>query len=367
MVTSQYGCRDTTGYFIDVYPQPVSEFSALPTHQTYPSSRIELENLTNDGFWDFLWDFDDGQTSPEKEPGFHVYGDWGDYDISLSVSSSNCSHSVSHRIRILPPPPVAGFDQPGPGCVPHGVQFVNTSAYGHSYLWEFGDGNTSSEPEPYHVYEEAGIYQVRLMVTGDGGTEFAYREVVVYRQPEVNFMVSPELVMLPGQHVQLFNQSLYGNRYLWNFGDGNESGEKSPLHLYREEGWYDISLSVWTEHECYGELVRQNAVRATGEGIIVFPNAFRPDPSGPSGGYHDPDAENPNRVFYPLHAGIDQYRLEIYNRWGELLFISEDVNIGWDGYHQGRLCKLDVYVWKVWGTYLNGEKFIKAGDVTLLR
>ncbi len=364
---SEYGCRDSMGYHIDVYPQPVSRFTALPTHQTWPSATIEIENMTNPGNWDFEWNFDDGTTSVEKDPGAHEYGDWGEYEIGLYVSSTNCSHSISRRIRILPPPPVAEFEHPGPGCAPHGVQFRNNSVYGSSYFWEFGDGNTSADPEPYHIFEEPGLYSVKLTVTGAGGAEFAYREVEVYRLPEVSFMVSPELVMLPGQKVQLFNESKFGSSYLWDFGDGIQSGLESPIHQYTETGDYDIRLSVWTDDGCYGEMTKHNAVTVTGEGIIAFPNAFRPDIYGPSGGSYNRNALNPNTVFYPLHAGIEEYRLEIYNRWGELLFVSEDIEIGWDGYYQGKISKQDVYVWKAWGNYINGEEFIKAGDVTLLR
>jgi PKD repeat protein len=364
---SRYGCRDTMSYQIEVYPQPVSEFIALPTHQTWPSARVELTNTTNPGLWNFAWDFDDGNTSNLRDPGHHTFSDYGEYDISLHVSSANCSHSVAHKVHILPAPPIPNFNKPDPGCVPHPVQFVNNSVYGHTWLWEFGDGHTSTEAEPFHVYEIPGIYNVILTVTGDGGTRVAYREVEAYTLPVADFTVAPELVMLPNQQVQLYNLSEYGSRYLWDMGDGTQSAEQNPKHQYTETGEYDISLQVWTVNECYSEVIKYNAVRVTGEGIIKYPNAFKPDIYGPSGGYYDRNAINPNTVFYPLHAGIEDYQLEIYNRWGELLFVSEDVNIGWDGYYKGKISKQDVYVWKVWGTFINGEAFIKAGDVTLLR
>jgi len=173
--------------------------------------------------------------------------------------------------------------------------------------------------------------------------------------------------MLPEQPVQLYNLTSNGHIFSWDFGDHNGSGEESPRHLYQATGEYDITLQVWTEHNCYGEMIKHGAVRVTGEGIIKFPNAFRPDPSGPSGGYYDRDAINPNTVFYPLNAGVEEYRLDIYNRWGEHLFTSNDIEIGWDGYYQGKIAKQDVYVWKVWGTFINGKTFVEAGDVTLLR
>jgi PKD repeat protein len=184
--------------------------------------------------------------------------------------------------------------------------------------------------------------------------------------PEVDFDVAPELVMLP-QELQMFNKSRYGSIWAWDFGDGGVSEDKSPRYQYTSPGIYDIILRAWTEDGCFGEMIKHNAVRVEGEGIMKFPNAFRPDASGPSGGRYDSNAPNPNTIFYPFHSGVDEYRLEIFNRWGELLFVSEDIEIGWDGYYKGRLSKEDVYVWKVRGTFINGIKFIDAGDVTLLR
>jgi gliding motility-associated-like protein len=64
---------------------------------------------------------------------------------------------------------------------------------------------------------------------------------------------------------------------------------------------------------------------------------------------------------------VKEYKLEIYDRWGELIFESNDVTIGWDGYFKGKLCKSDVYIWKAKGKFYNGSSFNKAGDVTILQ
>jgi PKD repeat protein len=145
------------------------------------------------------------------------------------------------------------------------------------------------------------------------------------------------------------------------------STEKSPRHLYTATGIYTITLDVWTEHGCTGRMELPEAVTVEGEGLIKFPNAFRPDKSGPTGGYYDIADATGNHIFRPFWKGVVNYRLEIYNRWGEFLYRSEDVMKGWDGYYQGNLAKQDVYVWKVWVTFTNGQKLVDAGDVTLLR
>jgi PKD repeat protein len=238
--------------------------------------------------------------------------------------------------------------------------------YGDSYLWDFDDGTTSTEFEPVHTFEEYGYYNVKLTVTGQGGTEYAYSLVEVYRMPLVEFRVEPELVMLPDDEIRLFNLSRYGSFYLWDFGDGSTSTEESPWHLYTAVGQYDVSLEVSTEHGCTDFLVEPGAVTVEAEGVILFPNAFKPDLHGPNGGYYDLRAQEKNNIFHPYWEGVAVYNLEIYTRWGEKLFSTTEVNQGWDGYFKENLCQQDVYVFKSWGVFVNGELFKVKGDVTLI-
>jgi len=364
--TSRFGCVDSHVDSVNVYTQPNVEFIASPTHQTYPSSTVELTNMTNQGYWSYQWDLGDGSTSNLEDPPAHSYSTWGEYVIWLSASTPYCSDSISHAIRIFPTAPVAAFDTIIGACEPYTVQFQNQSLYGDSYLWNFDDGTTSTEVNPVHTFNEYGLYNVRLTVTGQGGTEYAYRQVEVYHMPYVNFRVDPELVMLPDEEIRLFNLSKYGSSYLWDFGDGNTSVEQNPRHLYTAVGVYDISLEVTTDHGCVDRLVLPEAVTVEGEGVILFPNAFKPDLDGPNGGYYDLLARERNNIFHPYWEGVADFHMEIYTRWGEKLFYTDDVNIGWDGYFKETLCGQDVYVYKAWGFFLNGQLFNVKGDVTLL-
>ncbi len=364
--TSEYGCVDSITDSINVYAQPDAEFITSPTHQTYPSSSVSFTNVTNPGTWAYQWEMGDGFTTSMENPQTHTYSTWGDYEIKLYVSSDHCSDSVSHSIRIFPTVPVAEFDPVVPDCEPLTVQFRNTSLYGDTYLWEFDDGTSSAEFEPLHTFSEYGYYNVKLTVTGEGGREYAYRQVEVYRMPLVDFSVAPELVMLPDDEIRLFNLSKYGSSYLWDFGDGNTSTEDNPSHLYTALGDYDISLDVWTEHGCTDRLIKPALVTVMGEGLILFPNAFKPDLDGPNGGYYKLNESVKNNIFHPYWEGVVEYHLVIYNRWGEKLYYSDDVNRGWDGYNKGTLCSQAVYVWKSWGFFTNGEVFQEMGDVTLL-
>jgi PKD repeat protein len=364
--TSKFGCVDSASALIDVYAQPDVEFLATPPIQMYPSTAVDVTNMSNPGNWEYHWSMGDGTSSSQENPATHEYGQWGDFTIWLKASTPHCVDSVAHTIRIEPAIPIAVFDSLVPGCEPHAVQFRNNSIYGESYLWEFGDGTSSTAFEPEHIYQESGIYNVKLTVTGEGGTEVAYRQIEVYRMPEVDFRVAPDLVQLPEDEIKLFNLSKYGETYLWDFGDGTTSVEENPRHLYTRVGQYDISLEVVTEDGCTDYLLKPAIVTVEGEGYIYFPNAFKPDLDGPNGGYYSLSEPEKNNIFHPYWQGVAEYNLEVYTRWGEKLFYSNDVNLGWDGYNEGTLSAQGVYVFRSWGFFLNGKTFDIRGDVTLL-
>ena len=99
---------------------------------------------------------------------------------------------------------------------------------------------------------------------------------------------------------------------------------------------------------------------------VIFPNAFTPNDLGESGGYYNVNSLD-NDIFFPRTSGVVEYSLQIFNRWGELIFESNDIKQGWDGYYSGKLCETGVYVWKARVKMNNGYLFRKMGDVTLLR
>ncbi|MBK6522253.1 MAG: gliding motility-associated C-terminal domain-containing protein [Sphingobacteriaceae bacterium] len=108
--------------------------------------------------------------------------------------------------------------------------------------------------------------------------------------------------------------------------------------------------------------------RITVKSTIQFPNAFTPNTGGPNGGGYDPNNPN-NTVFFPFTSGVkeDGYDLKVFNRYGELIFQTTDLKVGWDGYFNGKLCQQDAYVWKANITFFDGTVFNKVGSVTLLR
>ncbi len=368
---SEYGCRDSAKRTVKVYPSPIADFTVEPTLKYYPEATFLLTNLTNKGNFSYLWDFGDGNQSTTATPESHTYARWAKkenqyiYRIGYKVFNDFCRDSTFTDVTLMPPIPITNFDSSKAGCTPVTVHFTNHSLWGDEYLWEFDDGTVSTTTHPAHTFINPGEYNVKLTVRGEGGESFQYKTVKVFPKPTVKFTVEPRLVMLPDDKIKCYNLTNDGTRYYWKFGDGNFSSEVDPMHEYKTLGKYDIELIAWSEFDCSDSMTLEQVVKVDGYGEIQYPNAFTPNTNGPNGGHYDPK-DMTNNVFFPYYKGVAEYHMEIYNRWGELLFVSDNVDIGWDGYFKGKLCKQDVYAYKTKGKFFNGKDFVKSGDITLI-
>lgn len=286
------------------------------------------------------------------------------YRWVIDVEGCTSYDDVSVEYR---PVPDAGFiTDVDEGCWPLDVLFTNYSVgvQNRDYHWDFGDGNSSGDQNPLHTFEDPGNYSVTLTVPGPDGIEGRYQKIIrVYDHPQAAFSVMPEVVYVPGDEVRFFDLSVDAADYLWDFGDGNSSSEAHPVHEYTEGGLYDVMLHVTNEFGCEDSTVIEGAVTAISKGFIKFPNAFRPRPDG--GSSHQ--ASETNIRFRPVYRDVDSYQIQIYNRWGQLIYESTDIDEGWNGLYKGQLAPQAVYVWRVSGTFVNGEEFRETGSVLLVR
>lgn len=379
---SEFDCVDDTVKQITVWATPRALIGVEPPLKEFPDNTFNIINQSSPAAdsWHYKWYFDDNTYSTDKNPGTHSYTRWGHkekgftYDVSLAVNSPHCKDSTSKIVYLMPPKPIADFTQSqANGCAPHEVHFVNNSQYGENYEWDFDDGSQPViEFQPIHVFSKPGYYRVKLKVTGEGGENFDYGIIRVYPTPNADFVAYPSRVMLPDATVRLQNLTTDCDScsYDWDMGDGTKYiNQKDPNHTYKGMGEFRISL--WAERKysdaiCRDSISKYPAVWVEGIGYVKFPDAFKPNPSGPNGGAYD-EHDMKNEVFHPIHYGVVEYKLMIFTRWGEQVFTSSDVKVGWDGYINGRLAEQGVYVWRAIGTFTNGKVFDQRGTVTLLR
>lgn len=252
------------------------------------------------------------------------------------------------------------------GCSPLKVSFKSLAGSGDSCSWYFGDAGYSSLKNPVWIFDNAGEYTITLQVFSSGVKSVSSVVINVHPKPMAKFEITPEYAVLPRDEISFHNYSEGAEKYFWSFGDGTTSDLFEPRHNYRKYSSYNVQLTAISEFGCSDSLVIYNAFSSSGS-YIEFPNAFIPNSTGPSGGYFSPKSDEASQIFHPVFSGVADYQLRIFSKRGILIFESNDVNYGWDGYYKGQLCDPGVYVWKVRGNFINSGQFTKVGDVTLLK
>ncbi|MFT4535737.1 MAG: PKD repeat protein [Saprospiraceae bacterium] len=195
----------------------------------------------------YFWDFGDGQFSIESDP-VHNYIDDGVYTVTLTVASI-CGDESKQEIVVVANPPTADFiADVEEGCEPLTVQFTsNSSNNTDDYVWTFegGSPSTSGEENPTVTYEVAGDWDVTLTVLNETGDDVLQitEYISVLGQPVSDFSYT-----VNASDVDFTNFSVFGDTYIWTFGDGSSSTEEEPTHTYDEDGTYTVVLTV--ENEC---------------------------------------------------------------------------------------------------------------------
>ncbi|MCK9562588.1 MAG: PKD domain-containing protein [Bacteroidales bacterium] len=367
-VESHMGCVSRITKDILVFPSPKPTFVPSASYVILPESTIEFTNTT-EGNWSYEWNFGDGSPiSYTSQPLPHKYLRTGTYPVILKAYSPECQDTVIHYIVVAGKNVRAGYVASESGCEPLDVQFSNTSENALEFEWDFGDGSFSTEEHPQHVYTEPGTYVVQLTARNDDETDInRSHAITVYEAPRAQFSINPDIVYVPDAIIQTYNQSYNAAHSQWYFGDGTTSSEHQPSHQYQTEGMYDIALAVESFDGCKDSIMIREAVEVLLECGLKFPNAFTPIEDQNDGYYDSSVPEITNDIFHPIFNNIIEYQLQIFNRWGEIVFESTELERGWNGYYQNSMSKSDVYVWKCQATCLGGKNIELLGNVTLLR
>ena len=311
----------------------------------------------------FTWDFGDG--SPRITAGtasvFHSYAAPGTYNVNLVLTDTaycNAPDSLTVQVRVAALVK-AQFTTPPTGCVPYTAEFTNTSLAGQSFQWNFGDGGTSTDINPTHLYSAAGTYTITLIANDPGTcnlTDTTRQTITVANNPTANFNFSP-VTPIENTPTTFTNQSSPDAvNFIWNFGDGATLQTTSRLavtHQFNVTGTYNVCLVAINAAGCPDTTCQPVSALVTD--AVDVPNAFTPLSSDIN-----------NKVFV-RGFGITKLQFVIWNRWGQKVFETNDVNIGWDGKFKGVVQPMDVYAFTLSVEFSDGKKATRKGDITLIR
>lgn len=230
-ITNACGSDSTCSTFNATCPLPSAAFSDSTDGLTYYFSDLSGNSPTT-----WLWDFGDGNISTQQNP-VHSYAMPGNYTVCLVATSTCGTDSTCMTVSASCPAPNAAFSETASGLV---VQFGDLSTQGATaWLWDFGDGNTSTLQSPSHTYSAPGTYLVCQTVSSICGSDSTCSSVTVScTPPAAAFSQSTS-----GATVQFTDQSTISpTAWTWDFGDGNSSTQQNPSHTYGMDGDYQVCL-----------------------------------------------------------------------------------------------------------------------------
>lgn len=315
-------CADTFQLDVIVAPQPISAFTLSSFESCYFPQNIQATNFSQyaNGYdWNVNGTFYSDETNQQ-----FVFDAIGEYDIELVATNQyGCTATSDAEYTIHPLPVVELGAEPLQGCEDLLVDFSNSSEGALTYLWSFGDGATSVANNPVHNYTQPGTYDVELIATTAQGCSdtLEYENYVdVWNLPIVDFWFDPEQTTIYTPEIFFHDDSWDAAEWQWDFGDGSPGYLPNMKHTYENPGFWNVTLTVWTEHGC--EASKNDVVIITDILDIYVPNTFTPDGDGI------------NEVFLPSVKGIafiERYTFQIFNRWGVIIFETNDPEMAWTG------------------------------------
>jgi len=364
IATNSSGVSDTVKHQVLVLEAPYADFTSSQVCFGNPTAFLNQSTGYTSPIVSWQWNLADGNMV--YGPSFsHIYSQPGTYNVQLIVTNAlGCTDTVVHPVNVWENPHINIIATPKEGCKPLDVTFIDSSYVSDgsivSWLWSFGDGTSSVSPAgAYHRYDHSGVYDVTLTVISNHGcvaTQTFVNYIFVYPHPIASFYYMPSNPTMYDPHISCYDISIGASSWYWNFGDESYSTEQNPMHMYEQPGNYTITLIAKNLYGC-ADTTRQK-VHVDADEIIFTPNAFSPNGDGV------------NDYFMPYGYGFPptDFVLRIYNRWGQIVFVSYDINKPWDGrdMNSGEIVEQGVYVWKMWFRNLEGKLKHQVGKVVLL-
>ena len=344
-----------------------AKLGACTSNQYQFTNTSTNSQSTSFGPQSFVWNYGDGSandTASLTPPRIHTFPGPGTYFVTLTVidpAFCNAPDTLRDTLRINP---TVDARPAGPalGCAPFTASFQNNSLAGITWKWEFYDAvsntliGTSAAFEPTFLFPNVGTYKYRLIAFDPttcnltDTSEFLTLKVLPKPTASAGWGPNPPQANVP---VSFTNGSINANRYLWDFGDGENSTQPAPVHEYNATGTYNAYLVAYNEAGCSDTAFL--VVDVIVNPLLDVPNAFTPGRFGSNG------------VVSVRGFGIGKMAWKIYNRWGQVVFESTSKKSGWNGYYKGVLQPTDVYTYTLDVEFTDGKKLRKTGDITLLR
>ena len=282
---------------------------------------------------------------------------------TLTGEANGCEGTTTVTVTVTVPPLVVIAADIYEGCEDLLVHFSDlTGDLTGPWFWDFGDNSYSFVQNPTHLYIDPGTYDVSLTINSSSpclATTTWPAMIYVYKRPYAYFTANPEHVSELDPTIFFNNQSINSVGWNWYFGDtnniNNNSNAQNPIHVYSDTGAYTVTLIVISDHGCLDTI--HQTVHVEPNVSFYVPNAFTPND----------DSKNP--TFTMKGEGIDwnTFVMRIYDRWGKILFYTNDHEMGWDGKTKGKKVEPGIYPYTISFTDIKLKEHSLKGTVVLIK
>lgn len=269
MVETDSGCRDTVTHVAEVFVLPVALFAVGDVCLYDPAIFVNGSIISGGNIVQNIWNLDDGFVADAATPAPHHYDAHGIYDVELIVVSDNgCRDTINHNLEIFAVP-VADFTF-DTVCFPFPTSFTDLSTIAGSDLiagweWRFGDANQNTfDQHPIHFYDAWGDYEITLTVTSENGCAHDTIIGMARVHPKPTAIFSGNIANCHQDSTFFSDLSTLNNfpydtlsQWSWQFGDGHAANIPNPVHLYDDEGFYDVTFAVMSNHGCVDTVAHQ--------------------------------------------------------------------------------------------------------------
>lgn len=347
-------CVDSTRRRIRTASYPMAAFTPSVT-QFCGDATVNFTNLstTRNLALNYSWAFGNGRSSTLRQPTTTYFvGDMAQsFEARLvSTNSFGCADTAYRTIDGLPQPAASFAPVYAGDCSPLEVRFLNLSTGYNSSTWTFSNGAVSDSATTIQTFE-VGQWDVKLVVSWDGqcwDSLESLREIIVEQSAIAAFTWDLNTTDIPDGTVAFTNQSTFANDYTWTFGDGSISTDTNPLHRYFGNGPFEVALIANNDVNC------ADTAYALDFSPRPFGNVHVPNAMAPGSGVDSAE------VFLPVGVGLCDYRVDVFDIWGNLVFTSEELVDGrpseaWDGtitnpatlQQGGPITDGDVFMWRL--------------------
>ena len=365
-VSDNNGCAAKGSVIVTVNPMPSSDFTISPSPICVKQfTTIKFTGTASAGAT-FQWNINGDMSKTGSGPFLVSWDTLGNKTIILTVIDNNCTSTTTTNHILVNALPMVDFTATNiNGCQPLTVRFTDNSQFTNAsstYLWGFGDGETSTEKDPNHIYTSSGTYTVTLTVfnavAGCDDKKVITDMINVLPKPKASYYIQP------GNIISELNPTIYvfSNStgkiilYNWKLSDIDTVFQDSSfIHIFKTAGTYNISLMIENIYGCIDTTSGKITVKK--DFTIYVPNAFIP---GKCKGTE-------NCVFRVQGTNISEFQIRIYDRWDALVYQSGNINEGWDGRVKNAPPQAGVYIYRIDYKDINHRPHTLYGSVTLVR